>query len=317
MTKPAEPRRPHEPLAWSIIACPHCLGQARFKRSRWAPPEWTLYSDMKRVPVGRGETSLVTLCPHCHKCYWREEAELIGYANDSHQWQGMRLMECDTIPHVGTPSAADLEAAILEGLPRLSSQVWDLHLMAWHRLNDGLRLEPMTQRSHPNLDLPIRHFVAKSLLAAMPNRQPLTRLLRVDILRQTGQFAKARKLNDSLNKIPKQPKSLTEWEATERISIYAIFMGAQKAMIYLEDRLPRAIPLLESFNNNFYHLSQEAMKHTGAVEQLSTPVNRDERLWKRIESQGWACHHCGRGGRAGTDFHYRDKVICRHCGWTQ
>lgn len=317
MTDQAESERSPEPLAWSVIACPHCQGQARFLKKRWATLDWALYTDFKRVPLGSGEPSLVTLCPHCRKCYWRDEALVIGFASDSKEPGAPGLFDCQTIAHVGTPTAADLETAIIDGLPRLSSQVWELHLMAWHRLNDGIRFEPPGQTTHPNLDQPIRGYIAKALLNAMPNRHPLTRILRVDLLRQTGKFDQALKAASTLLMGLKPVKALGEWESARRIHIYAIMLLLQLELIEEKDRLPREIDLNESERNSYYHPMREAQVPSGPVEELSPAVDRNQRLWQRIGSHGWTCHNCGRGGRAGTDFQLREKVYCRHCGWPQ
>lgn len=317
MTDQADAESTSEPLAWCIIACPHCQGQARFQKKRWATLAWRLYTDFKREPIGSGEPSLVTLCPHCRKCYWREEALVIGFASEARQEHYQGLLNCDQVPHVGTPSAAELETAIIEGLPHTSSQAWELHLMAWHRLNDGLRYEPSASTTHPQLDQPIRAYIAKSLLKKMPNRHPLTRLLRVDLLRQTGQFNKAIDGVYTIHKGLKTVKALGEWESKRRNDLYCSIIGMQILLIEYEDRLPRDLLLSEYYRNTYYHPMREAQVPSGPVEELSPVVDRNALLWKRLQTHGWTCHNCGRGGRAGTDFQLREKVYCRHCGWPQ
>jgi hypothetical protein len=223
----------------------------------------------------------------------------------------------DSVPPTDSPYATDLERAIVNGLPRSRSEIWRLHLMAWHRLNDGLRFEPLENPTSPAMDKPIRGYVAAALLKDMPNRRPLTRILRIDVLRQIGKFAQARKSAETMIAGLGVVKSLGEWESNRRNEIYRIFLNGQLTLTERGDRLPRPIELTQCQRNVWYETRKEADQCRGTDETLRPRVEASLHLWRRIERFGWTCHNCGRGGRAYEDFTYDGRAKCRHCGWPQ
>jgi len=189
--------------------------------------------------------------------------------------------------------------------------------MAWRRLNDGLRFESASACSAAALDKPIRAYIADALLKDLPNRHPLTRLLRIDLLRQTGQFAAACKSASTMANGLVIVKNLGEAESLYRNSLYAGLIRRQLELIERRDRLPRRYELTPGQKSTWHTLAKETHARKREDEMLRPFVFPSLQLWQRVERTGWTCHNCGRGGRAGEDFGFDGRVVCRHCGWPQ
>ncbi len=300
-----------------VIACPHCQQLSRYVKTRWGAPEWDLFTDLAKVSRSSADPHLIAKCPHCRNCFWRIEAVTQGYLNPDRSNQTQELFGTDRIPATDTPYATDLERALLNGLPRTRNEIWRIHLMAWRRLNDGLRFESQLACTVAAMDKPVRGYIADALLKDLPNRHPLTRLLRIDILRQTGQFAAARKSAATLENGLVIVKHLGEAESLYRNSLYAGLIRRQLELIERCDRLPRRYELTPGQKTTWHTLASETNKRNRKDERLRPVVLTPVLLWERIVRTGWTCHNCGRGGRAGKDFGFDGRVVCRHCGWPQ
>ena len=256
-------------LPFQVIACPHCERPCRFLKRRWGLENWALYTDFAQVARGSADPPAVAKCPNCRACFWRHEALTLGYLNLVGLGRTHTMFGVDSVPPTDSPYATDLERAIVNGLPRSRSEIWRLHLMAWHRLNDGLRFEPLENPTSPAMDKPIRGYVAAALLKDMPNRRPLTRILRIDVLRQIGKFAQARKSAETMIAGLGVVKSLGEWESNRRNEIYRIFLNGQLTLTERGDRLPRPIELTQCQRNVWYETRKEADQCSGTDERFA------------------------------------------------
>lgn len=317
MAESVEPGRTSNAFPIRVIACPHCRRLTRCFRSRWGLQNWILYTDLARVSTTIAEPHPIAKCPHCRECFWRSEADTLGYLHPDRLSQTLELFGEERIPDTDTPYATDLERAILSGLPRFRSEIWRIHLMAWRRLNDGLRFESADSRTANAMDKPIRLYVAGALIRNMPNRHPLTRLLRIDILRQIGRFADARKSAETLLGGLGIVKKLGEAVSLHRNALYGRMITRQIELAERQDKLPRRFDLTVTDVFLYHELEKEMFALAGEDERLRPPANPSAALWRRVETSGWTCHNCGRGGRAGPDFSFDGSVICRHCGWPQ
>jgi hypothetical protein len=167
------------------------------------------------------------------------------------------------------------------------------------------------------MDKPIRLYVAEALLSKMPNRHPLTRLLRIDILRQIGRFRDARKSAHTLLGGLGIVKKLGEAVSLLRNALYGRMIERQIELVEHQDKLPRRFDLTVTDVLLYHEIEKEMAAIAGEDERLRPSANPSAALWRRVETYGWTCHNCGRGGRAGPDFSFDGRVICRHCGWPQ
>jgi len=304
-------------LPFQVIECPHCRLPCRFYKARWGAEQWVLQTDFEKVSLSSANLPSIAKCPRCRSCFWRSEALTIGYLNHDGLNRTQELFGVDSVPHTDSPYATDIESAIVNGLPRFESDIWRLHLMAWRRLNDGLRFEPRGSTTTPSMDKPVRTYIAKALLEDLPNRHALTRILRIDILRQTARFRLAQKSAETMLAGLGIVKSLGEWESNRRNEIYRKFLTQQISLIARNDRLPHPYALTAFEKETYHHASKEAARRNGPNVTLRPVASTGFELWRRVERGGWTCHNCGRGGRAGEDFTYNGNVNCRHCGWPQ
>lgn len=317
MPESESPRRVSDSLPIKVIACPHCQRLTRFFQSRWGSPEWDLFTDLAKVSRSSAEPHPIAKCPHCRKCFWRVEAVTHGYLHPDRMQVCLELFGVERIPATDTPYATDLERALLDGLPRTRHEIWRIHLMAWRRLNDGLRFESPSACTAPAMDKPVRAYIADALLKDMPNRHPLTRLLRIDILRQLGRFVIARKSATTMANGLGIVKNLGEAESLYRNALYQGLIQRQLELVERGDRLPRRFDITQIHKATYHTIAKEAHIRRGEDERIRPGVDASSQLWQRVERTGWTCHNCGRGGRAGEDFTYDGRVVCRHCGWPQ
>lgn len=315
MAESVEPGHVSNALPIRVIACPHCNRLTWDVRSRWGLRNWVLYTDLARISTTAAEPHPVAKCPLCAQCFWRDEAVAMGSLHPDRLSEAAELFGERRFAMTDTPGASDLEKAIVNGLPRFRSEIWRIHLMAWHRLNDDLRCESTDQITVNAMDEPIRLYVADAILKNMPNRKKLTRLLRIDILRQLGRFASA---GDAARRLRLRVDKTRPGINSERLKrFYRVMTDRQIELAARKDRLPRPYELSAEDAVMYHGQEFQMFAVSGEEEPLRPIADPAAALWRRVEKNGWTCHNCGRGGRAGTDFTFDGRVICRHCGWPQ
>jgi hypothetical protein len=172
-----------------IIACPDCMGLARYMTlvsgNTFGARVWT---DGKQVAPMLPRPPAVVKCSHCAECYWLTDAEEIGTVD---RWQG-EGQQVDPAwadaQKVKEPTEDEYYQTIEKALVNNAEQERDLRVLAWWRRTDPFRdYPPPPPQGVSSAPRPWRENL-EALSRLLTGEDDHGRLMKAEVLRELGEF---------------------------------------------------------------------------------------------------------------------------------
>ena len=183
-----------------ILACPKCKGLAKYMTlvsgNTFGARLWT---DGKQVAPMLPLPPAVVKCLHCGECYWLAKAKRRWFVG---LWMRWMKPAWAAVQGVQEPTEEQYHRAIERGLATTPEQEKDLRVLAWWRGNDAFREAPIKPlqpnrkalaRAIPRAQGPWRKNL-EALTHLLDETDETGRLMKVEVLRELGQFESAKQL---------------------------------------------------------------------------------------------------------------------------
>ena len=182
-----------------IISCPHCKGLAKFATLTSGNTFGSIFwSDGKKFSPMLPQLPAIVICQHCEKGYWLADAEKVGTVELWGAKDQKVNPEWNDAEEVEEPTEDEYYSAIEANLAKDQQQEKLLRILAWWRRNDAFR---DVRRTPGKVMIPAsgacRHNM-EALLKLIGQDKDEDRIMKVEILRELGQFDAAKEVLDSV-----------------------------------------------------------------------------------------------------------------------
>ncbi len=185
-----------------IYECPHCL---RPTRQVTHPSEirggTRIWTDGKQIDPVTFEAPLVVICLGCDAPFWLAAAKILGKMDWLNGEEGTEInpvwMDAELLEE---PCEGEYHRAIEIGLATNPDEERRLRILTWWCENDAFRDLKPTISDYSPIGPSRKNLEALSLL--LGEEDVGERLMRVEVLRQLGEFEQARSLLEKTNHHP-------------------------------------------------------------------------------------------------------------------
>lgn len=178
-----------------IVACPKCKGMGRYMTlvsgNTIGARIWT---DGRQIAPMLPRPPVVVKCRHCTECYWLADAEEVGDV-DLMDDEGKQVNSArDDVREVEEPTEEEYYEAIKNGLATDTTQERNLRVLTWWRRNDAFRNISRDKAQADSCVSAACRENFEALVHLLTEKDETDLLMKVEVLRELGQFASAKEL---------------------------------------------------------------------------------------------------------------------------
>lgn len=203
-----------------VVACPSCKGLAQYMTlesgNTFGARLWT---DGKQIAPMMPRPPAVAKCRHCADCYWLADAEAIGTYIPWDEEDKKFHPDWVAAPAIKEPTEDEYYEILEKCVDKHPDREKSLRIFAWWRRNDAFRDMGDGEPNPPASDSKKWRDNLEALAPLLTEDGDHDRLMKVEVLRELGQFEAAEQLLSQIDapevaEVVAQFRSLCEEQET-------------------------------------------------------------------------------------------------------